>query len=70
MADLDSAHPGRANKLGWHFVVLMSRQGKIRLSEFFSSYSEAEKRRIVRDIAAEVLPRAPKMWYDSIRSAK
>uniref|UniRef100_A0A7S4JYA2 AP complex mu/sigma subunit domain-containing protein n=1 Tax=Odontella aurita TaxID=265563 RepID=A0A7S4JYA2_9STRA len=61
MADLDAAHPGRANKLGWHFLVLMSRQGKIRLSEFFSSYSEAEKRRIVRDITSEVLPRAPKM---------
>ena len=46
---------------GWNFIVLMSRQGKIRLSEFFSSYSESEKRRILRDIAADVLPRAPKM---------
>ena len=47
--------------IGWHFIVLMSRQGKIRLSEFFSSYSESEKRRILRDIAADVLPRQPKM---------
>lgn len=46
---------------GWNFIVLMSRQGKIRLSEFFSSYTETEKRRILRDIAADVLPRAPKM---------
>jgi AP-1 complex subunit sigma 1/2 len=46
---------------GWHFIVLMSRQGKIRLSEFFSSYTETEKRRILRDIQADVLPRAPKM---------
>jgi AP-1 complex subunit sigma 1/2 len=46
---------------GWGFIVLMSRQGKIRLSEFFSSYSESEKRRILRDIAADILPRAPKM---------
>lgn len=46
---------------GWGFIVLMSRQGKIRLSEFFSSYSESEKKRILRDIAAEILPRAPKM---------
>lgn len=46
---------------GWHFMVLMSRQGKIRLSEFFSSYSETEKRRILRDIAGDILPRAPKM---------
>lgn len=42
-------------------MVLMSRQGKIRLSEFFSSFSESEKRRILRDIAGDILPRAPKM---------
>ena len=39
----------------------MSRQGKIRLSEFFSSYSESQKKRILRDIAADVLPRQAKM---------
>lgn len=48
---------------GWNFVVLMSRQGKIRLSEFFTSYTESEKRRILRDIAADILPRAPKYVY-------
>ena len=47
--------------IGWDFIVLMSRQGKIRLAEFFSSYTESDKRRILRDIAADVLPRAPKM---------
>lgn len=39
----------------------MSRQGKIRLAEFFSSYNERSKQKILRDIAADVLPRAPKM---------
>jgi Clathrin adaptor complex, small subunit len=39
----------------------MSRQGKIRLSEFFSSYTESEKRRILRDISSDILPRQPKM---------
>jgi hypothetical protein len=48
-------------QVGWNFIVLMSRQGKIRLSEFFSSYTESEKRRILRDIAGDILPRAPKM---------
>ena len=48
-------------QVGWNFIVLMSRQGKIRLSEFFQSYTESEKRRILRDIAADILPRAPKM---------
>lgn len=52
---------GAAAGCGWDFIVLISRQGKIRLSEFFSSYSEAEKRRILRDIAADVIPRQPKM---------
>jgi len=46
---------------GWDFIVLMSRQGKIRLSEFFSSYTESQKKRILRDIAADVLPRQAKM---------
>ena len=50
-----------AASCGWNFIVLMSRQGKIRLSEFFSSYTESEKRRILRDIAGDVLPRAAKM---------
>merc|ERR1712238_241044 len=39
----------------------MSRQGKIRLSEFFSSYTESERRRILRDITTDVLPRQAKM---------
>lgn len=46
---------------GWNFIVLMSRQGKIRLSEFFSSYTDSEKRRILRDIASDILPRQSKM---------
>lgn len=54
---INAAH----TQVGWNFIVLMSRQGKIRLSEFFTSYTESEKRRILRDIAADILPRAPKM---------
>ena len=61
---MDHHHGSSSNATticGWGFIVLMSRQGKIRLSEFFASYTESEKRRILRDIAAEILPRAPKM---------
>ena len=46
---------------GWNYLILMSRQGKIRLAEFFSTYSEADKRRISREIVSDILPRAPKM---------
>lgn len=51
----------RSTSIGWHFIILMSRQGKIRLSEFFSPYTESEKRRILRDISSDILPRQPKM---------
>jgi AP-1 complex subunit sigma 1/2 len=63
MADFDNSKlKSKASAAcGWNFIVLMSRQGKIRLSEFFSSYTETEKRRILRDIAADVLPRQAKM---------
>lgn len=54
-------NPNSPTACGWNFIVLMSRQGKIRLSEYFSSYSESEKRRIVRDITTDVLPRQAKM---------
>ena len=57
----NGSHNHATAACGWGFMVLMSRQGKIRLSEFFASYSESEKKRILRDIAAEILPRAPKM---------
>lgn len=59
--DGGNASTSPAAACGWNFIVLMSRQGKIRLSEFFSSYTDSEKRRILRDIAADVLPRQPKM---------
>mmetsp|Transcript_19500 Transcript_19500/g.27043 ORF Transcript_19500/g.27043 Transcript_19500/m.27043 type:complete len:209 (+) Transcript_19500:61-687(+) len=59
--DYADAEKTGAAACGWDFIVLISRQGKIRLSEFFSSYTEGEKRRILRDIAGDVLPRQPKM---------
>ena len=57
----EAIHDSATTACGWHFMVLMSRQGKIRLSEFFSPYSDGEKKRIQRDIQNDILPRAPKM---------
>ena len=57
----DGPSSSATTQVGWNFIVLMSRQGKIRLSEFFNSYTESEKKRIKRDIAEDILPRAPKM---------
>jgi len=61
MTDIEATNAMRSNSIGWQFIILMSRQGKVRLSEFFSSYTESEKRRVLRDIAIDILPRQPKM---------
>ena len=47
----------------------MSRQGKIRLTKWFETYSNREKGRITRELSSTILSRAPKMcnfveWKD------
>mmetsp|Transcript_5188 Transcript_5188/g.15413 ORF Transcript_5188/g.15413 Transcript_5188/m.15413 type:complete len:157 (-) Transcript_5188:82-552(-) len=44
-----------------NFLLLVSRQGKTRLTKWYESYSSKEKARIVREVTATVLARAPKM---------
>lgn len=52
-----------------HFLALFSRQGKVRLQKWFVSYTEKEKKGILREVMALVLARKPKMssfleWKD------
>ncbi|VDD74024.1 unnamed protein product [Mesocestoides corti] len=52
-----------------HFLALFSRQGKVRLQKWFVSYSEKDKKKILREVIAVVLARKPKMssfleWKD------
>ncbi|KAM7533117.1 hypothetical protein Aperf_G00000127859 [Anoplocephala perfoliata] len=52
-----------------HFLALFSRQGKVRLQKWFISYTEKEKKNILREVMALVLARKPKMssfleWKD------
>ncbi|THD23243.1 19 kDa Golgi adaptor protein adaptin [Fasciola gigantica] len=52
-----------------HFMLLFSRQGKVRLQKWYTSYSEREKKKILRDLMAIVLSRRPRMcsfveWKD------
>ena len=35
-----------------HFVLLISRQGKVRLTKWYSPYSSKEKSRAVREVAS------------------
>jgi AP-1 complex subunit sigma 1/2 len=43
-----------------HFVLLISRQGKVRLTKWYSPYSAKEKSRTVREVSAAVLARQQK----------
>uniref|UniRef100_A0ACB8FAR3 AP-1 complex subunit sigma-3 n=1 Tax=Sphaerodactylus townsendi TaxID=933632 RepID=A0ACB8FAR3_9SAUR len=52
-----------------HFVLLFSRQGKLRLQKWFITLPEKEKKKITREIVQIILARNPKMssfvdWKD------
>uniref|UniRef100_A0A8C5BTC9 AP complex subunit sigma n=1 Tax=Gadus morhua TaxID=8049 RepID=A0A8C5BTC9_GADMO len=43
-----------------HFLLLFSRQGRLRLQKWFTPTPEREKKKIIRDMTAMVLARKPK----------
>ena len=43
------------------FMILFSRQGKLRLQKWFAAYPEKLKKKIVREMVTLVLARKPKM---------
>ncbi|KAJ7071269.1 Adaptor protein complex sigma subunit [Mycena amicta] len=43
------------------FVLLISRQGRVRLAKWFSTVSSKQKQRIVLDLTSKVLARRPRM---------
>ncbi|CAH8443629.1 unnamed protein product [Schistosoma mattheei] len=52
-----------------NFMLLFSRQGKVRLQKWYSSYTEKEKKKYLREIISLVFARKPKMcsfleWQD------
>jgi len=52
-----------------HFVILFSRQGKIRLQKWYEARPEKEKKKVTRELTSVVLSRKPKMcnfleWKD------
>ncbi|KAA8499113.1 AP-1 complex subunit sigma-2 [Porphyridium purpureum] len=44
-----------------HFIILINRQGKLRLSKWYEPYSQKQRAQFVRDISHTVLPRTSKM---------
>ena len=46
--------------MGIHFVLLISRQGKVRLTKWYSATTAKDKARTVREVSAVVLSRQQK----------
>jgi len=44
-----------------HFVVLINRQGKARLTKWYNPFTATEKNRIIREITTLIVSRAPKL---------
>jgi len=44
-----------------HFFILMSRQGKVRLAKWYSTYSQKERGRVVKETTPLVLSRPLKL---------
>lgn len=44
-----------------HFFILMSRQGKVRLAKWYSTYSQKERARVVKETTPLVLSRPLKL---------
>ncbi|XP_047130656.1 AP-1 complex subunit sigma-2 isoform X1 [Hydra vulgaris] len=45
----------------WQFILLFSRQGKVRLQKWYNTFTVKEKKKIVRDLLTTILARKPKM---------
>ncbi|KAK7385870.1 hypothetical protein VNO78_31798 [Psophocarpus tetragonolobus] len=55
----DSGREERVLKI--HFVLLISRQGKVRLTKWYSPYSQKERSKVIRELSGEIISRAPKL---------
>ncbi|XP_020243571.1 AP-1 complex subunit sigma-1-like [Asparagus officinalis] len=44
-----------------HFVLLISRQGKVRLTKWYSPYAQKERSKVIRELSGVILTRGPKL---------
>uniref|UniRef100_A0A2C9WFX7 AP complex subunit sigma n=1 Tax=Manihot esculenta TaxID=3983 RepID=A0A2C9WFX7_MANES len=44
-----------------HFVLLISRQGKVRLTKWYSPHSQKERSKIIRELSGVIINRGPKL---------
>uniref|UniRef100_A0A0D9VZT3 Adaptor AP-1 19 kDa protein n=1 Tax=Leersia perrieri TaxID=77586 RepID=A0A0D9VZT3_9ORYZ len=50
-----------ANKVPINFVLLISRQGKVRLTKWYSPYTQKERTKVIRELSGLILTRGPKL---------
>ncbi|PON75180.1 Adaptor protein complex, sigma subunit [Parasponia andersonii] len=51
----------KSSKKMIHFVLLISRQGKVRLTKWYSPYSQKERTKVIRELSGVILTRGPKL---------
>uniref|UniRef100_A0A0E0KJT2 AP complex subunit sigma n=1 Tax=Oryza punctata TaxID=4537 RepID=A0A0E0KJT2_ORYPU len=44
-----------------NFVLLISRQGKVRLTKWYSPYTQKERTKVIRELSGLILTRGPKL---------
>ena len=44
-----------------HFIMLMSRQGKVRLTKWYTTYSQKERQKVAKEITPLILARPLKL---------
>ncbi|KAG4205544.1 hypothetical protein ERO13_A04G110600v2 [Gossypium hirsutum] len=44
-----------------HFLLLISRQGKVRLTKWYSTYSKKERSKVLRELSGVTLTRGPRL---------
>lgn len=55
---LHGPSPARLSQI--HFLILVSRQGKVRLTKWYDTYPSSERTRVVREVSTLVLNRPPR----------
>ncbi|KAK3421230.1 hypothetical protein EUGRSUZ_H05014 [Eucalyptus grandis] len=61
IAELEELEFDLRSSIMIHFVLLISRQGKVRLTKWYSPYTQKERTKVIRELSGLVLSRGPKL---------
>ncbi|KAI6677442.1 hypothetical protein NL676_038238 [Syzygium grande] len=60
-AELEELEFDLTSSIMIQFVLLISRQGKVRLTKWYSPYTQKERNKVIRELSGLVLTRGPKL---------